>query len=158
MKRIAAFLLLGICCVPFLLAQTSQEQRIRNTCEEFFMALNQGDSTKMRTLVHPKLTLHSNTFSKQQNKLVYQSHNEADAEFFLQEIAAIRNEVWMEKIIDWKIQSDEAIANVWASYEFYVNKKMVHSGVNSMQLILQNGSWKIVSILDSRFPAQTDKK
>lgn len=34
------------------------------------------------------------------------------------------------------------MANVWADYEFYVNGKLLHKGVDAFQLFCENNSWK----------------
>jgi hypothetical protein len=42
------------------------------------------------------------------------------------------------------------MANVWTPYEFYINEKLSHIGVNSFTLLLENNIWKIVHIIDTR--------
>ncbi len=55
-----------------------------------------------------------------------------------------------EKILSFKVQIDGSMAHVWTPYEFYVNDKLSHSGVNSFQLYKDNEVWKVVYIIDTR--------
>ncbi|HYD90904.1 MAG TPA: nuclear transport factor 2 family protein, partial [Flavobacterium sp.] len=50
----------------------------------------------------------------------------------------------------WQIFVDGGIASAWTPYEFYFEDKFSHCGVNSFQLILEDGKWKITGITDSR--------
>ncbi|HOD10564.1 MAG TPA: nuclear transport factor 2 family protein, partial [Flavobacterium sp.] len=39
---------------------------------------------------------------------------------------------------------------VWTPYEFYVNEKLSHSGVNAFTLFKENEKWKIIHLIDTR--------
>jgi hypothetical protein len=55
-----------------------------------------------------------------------------------------------ERLLDYSIQVDGAMAHVWTPYEFYVNNKFSHKGVNAFTLFKDNGLWKIVYLIDTR--------
>lgn len=55
-----------------------------------------------------------------------------------------------EKIAFGAIHIDGALASVWTPYEFFVEKKKSHAGVNSFQLVKSDGIWKIQYIIDTR--------
>lgn len=55
-----------------------------------------------------------------------------------------------ERILDYQINVDGQMASVWTPYEFYVNDKFSHCGVNSFQLIKTAEGWKITYIIDTR--------
>lgn len=55
-----------------------------------------------------------------------------------------------ERITDYQIKVDGPMATVWTPYEFYVNEKFSHCGVNSFQLVKTVAGWKIVYIIDTR--------
>jgi hypothetical protein len=44
------------------------------------------------------------------------------------------------------------MANAWTSYEFYINGKLSHKGVNSFTLFKESEDlgWKIVHLIDTR--------
>ena len=55
-----------------------------------------------------------------------------------------------ERIIDYQIKVDGTMASAWTPYQFYVNDKFSHCGVNSFQLVKMADGWKIVYIIDTR--------
>jgi len=57
---------------------------------------------------------------------------------------------WDERLLDYNIQVDGNMANVWTPYEFWFNGTFSHCGVNSFQLFNDNGNWKIIYLMDTR--------
>jgi hypothetical protein len=55
-----------------------------------------------------------------------------------------------ERILDYQIKIDGALASAWTPYNFYVNGNFSHCGVNSFQLVKMGDGWKIVYIIDTR--------
>lgn len=55
-----------------------------------------------------------------------------------------------ERILDYQIKVDGAMASAWTPYRFYVNDTFSHCGVNSFQLVKMSDGWKIVYIIDTR--------
>ena len=138
-----AFILLVL-----LLSQISfaQEKEIQQTIETFFEAFHQRDSIKLQSVCSKDLVLHSISESGNGTKFSVEK-----ASNFYKSIASIPLTMkFEEKILSYKIQIDGAMAHVWTPYEFYVNEKLSHSGVNSFQLFQENGVWKVVYILDTR--------
>ena len=48
------------------------------------------------------------------------------------------------------IRIDGPLAMVWTPYQFYYKGKFRHCGVNSFQLVLLEGGWKIQYLIDTR--------
>jgi hypothetical protein len=42
------------------------------------------------------------------------------------------------------------MAHVWAPYEFYINDKLSHTGVNTFTLFKEKDIWKIIYLIDTR--------
>ena len=42
---------------------------------------------------------------------------------------------WKEKLFSYDIKIDGPLANVWVDYEFWIDKKLNHCGVNSIHLL-----------------------
>jgi hypothetical protein len=42
------------------------------------------------------------------------------------------------------------MAHAWTPYEFYINGKLSHKGVNAFTLYKDDGQWKIVHLIDTR--------
>lgn len=55
-----------------------------------------------------------------------------------------------ERITFDVVKTDGPLASVWTPYRFYFNGQFSHCGVNSFQMIRQNGSWKIQYLIDTR--------
>lgn len=50
-----------------------------------------------------------------------------------------------ERIWDPKVLATDQIAMVWAPYDFYVEGKFSHCGIDLFSLIMENGDWKIAN-------------
>jgi hypothetical protein len=57
---------------------------------------------------------------------------------------------WNEQIYDVEVRVDDTVASVWAPYTFYVNGRLSHCGVNSIELLRGAEGWKITQISDTR--------
>lgn len=57
---------------------------------------------------------------------------------------------FQEKILSYNIQIDGSMAHVWVPYEFYLNDKLSHSGVNAFTLFKDKDVWRIIYIIDTR--------
>lgn len=55
-----------------------------------------------------------------------------------------------ERISFEVVKVDGSLAIAWTPYLFYYNGKFSHCGVNSFQLVRQNGAWKIQYLIDTR--------
>ena len=73
-------------------------------------------------------------------------------ERFVQSIGSIpSNRKFEEKILAYQVQEDNLMAQVWSPYEFYVDQKLSHTGVNLFVLSKVNEEWKIVFLIDTRY-------
>ena len=52
--------------------------------------------------------------------------------------------------MSFEIKIDGPLANAWVEYEFWLDGKLSHCGVNSIHLIKEKNGWKIFNITDSR--------
>jgi hypothetical protein len=112
----------------------------------FFEGMHSRDTIKIKSVCNAPLLLQS--VSSKNGKTVLQNESGAD---FYKSIAAIPADMKIEeRLLDYKIQYDGAMAHVWTPYEFYINGKLSHKGVNFFQLYNDNGIWKITYIIDTR--------
>ncbi|WP_408611582.1 nuclear transport factor 2 family protein [Flavobacterium panici] len=102
---------------------------------------------KIKTVCADKMILQSiSESSVKGNKL----SNESAAEFY-KSIATIPSTMkFQEKILSYNIQIDGTMAHVWTPYEFYLNDKLSHTGVNTFTLFKEKDSWKIIYLIDTR--------
>ena len=134
--------------ILFLASFTSnaQKQEIQKVIETFFEAFHARDSVKLKSICSDKLILQSISESPSGAKL----SNEIAAAFY-KSIASIPNEMkFQEKLLSFSIQIDGSMAHAWTPYEFYINGKLSHKGVNAFTLFKENELWKIIYIIDTR--------
>jgi ketosteroid isomerase-like protein len=126
--------------------QANEKMMVQKVIQEFFVAFHQKDTLQLKKYCHDKITLSTIIETPQSTEW-----KEEMASNFFKSIASIPNTViFEEKIHDMQISIDGNMAHVWATYSFFVQKKLSHSGVNSIHLIKQDGHWKIITILDTR--------
>lgn len=124
----------------------AQNQEIEKTVEAFFAAFHQRDTLKLQSVCSENMMLQSISESVKGNKL----SNESVRKFY-NSIATIPNDmIFKEKILSYSIQIDGSMAIAWTPYEFYLNGKISHKGVNAFTLFKEKDVWKIISIIDTR--------
>ncbi len=123
-----------------------QESDVKQTIVDFFDGFHAKDTLKMRNQFAKEIVMHS--VSERNQQAVLKSESATD---FLKMIASIpKSEKFEERLLSYKIQIDGAMAHVWTPYEFYINGKLSHTGVNSFQLFNDSGKWKITYCIDTR--------
>ncbi|WP_264537788.1 nuclear transport factor 2 family protein [Flavobacterium sp. N1736] len=129
------------------LSSNAQQQDVQKTIESFFEAFHQKDTIKLKSICSDRIILQSISESAAKgNKL----SGEIASEFY-KSIAAIPPDLkFKEKILSYNIQVDGTMAHVWAPYEFYLNDKLSHLGVNTFTLFKEKDSWKIIYLIDTR--------
>jgi len=141
MKKIAFLALL-----VFTVSLHAQKQEVQKTIETFFVGFHGRDSVKIKSVCSDKMILQSITETEKGVKLSDEKPHK-----FYNSIASIPVDLtFQEKILSYTIQVDGAMAHVWAPYEFYVNEKLRHKGVNAFTLFKDNGVWKIIHLIDTR--------
>jgi ketosteroid isomerase-like protein len=128
----------------------AQNQEIQQVIETFFEAFHAKDTLKLKALCDETMMLQSISENAKGTKL----SNENPQAFF-KSIGSIPAEVkFQEKIISYSIQVDGSMAHAWTPYEFYVNGKLSHKGVNAFTLFKKDtpekSGWKIVHLIDTR--------
>ena len=140
-------LLLSLLFTAIGFSQTAEEYKVKYAIETFFDGFHQSDSLKMKSVMHPNMTLQSIQPNKEgQPPLMNQN-----IRGFLQLVphyAPVRN--CEEELLSFTYKIDGDLAQVWCPYNFYLNGMLSHCGANSFQLFYQDNQWKLVSILDTR--------
>ena len=141
MKRVSLIISLF-----FVFLANAQKEEVQKTIETFFKGFHAKDTLKMKSVCSEKLILQSISESLKGNKL-----SQETAQKFYTSIATIPSDIkFEERILNYNIQVDGTMAHVWTPYEFYVNEKLSHSGVNAFTLFKENDSWKIIHLIDTR--------
>jgi len=136
-----------IFCALFIgFVSNAQKEEVQKTIESFFEGFHAKDTVKMKSMCSEKLILQSISESLKGTKL-----SQETAQKFYTSIATIPSDIkFEERILNYNIQVDGTMAHVWTPYEFYVNEKLSHSGVNAFTLFKENEKWKIIHLIDTR--------
>lgn len=128
----------------------SQTQDIIASVDRFFEGLHARDTLKIQSVCDKDILLQSIIENE------YGSHleNETPKKFYKTIAMAPKQLEFFEKLLDYKVMVDGYMAQVWTPYEFYINGKISHTGVNCFTLQRDNNPkqpiWKIVHIIDTR--------
>lgn len=130
----------------FTIISNAQNANIKKSIDVFFEGLNQRDTLKIKSVCLPNFTLQTI-----EEKGIVSNLLKTSIQKFFESLAVIPKSMTVEeRILDYKIYVDGTMAIAWMPYEFYFNEKMQHSGVNVFTLFKDSGTWKIVSIIDTR--------
>ena len=142
MKKLLIFILLISFTSVF-----SQEVEVKQAGDDFFIGLHKRDTLLFKKVCHATINMQTIGKDKEQNNILVSD----DFNKFMKSISSIpENVVLFEKLLDYKIQIDGALAHVWTPYEFYVNGKLSHNGVNSFTIFKENENWQIIHVIDTR--------
>ena len=138
------FILVLILCFTSVF---SQEVEVKQAVDDFFVGLLKRDTLMFKKSCHPYINMQTIGKDKEQNnKLILENFQD-----FMKSIVSIPETVVLfEKLLAFKILLDGPLAHVWTTYEFYVNGKLNHSGVNSFTLFKEKDTWQIIHIIDTR--------
>ena len=141
MKKVV--LVVALLCVEIVNAQKEQVQK---TIVTFFEGFHAKDTIKIKSTCSDTMILQSISENTKGNKL-----SDETTSSFYKAIASIPADIkFEERILSYNIQVDGTMAHAWTPYEFYVNGKLSHKGVNSFTLYFDKTTWKIIHIIDTR--------
>ena len=125
---------------------SAQEVEVKQAITTFFEGFHSRDTLRMQSVFAKEMVLHSVAEKKEGAVLSVESATQ-----LCKSIANIPKDFkFEEKLLSWKIQVDGSMAHVWTPYEFYINGKLSHTGVNSFQLFKGKDGWKITYCIDTR--------
>ncbi len=124
----------------------AQNAEIQKTIEVFFEGFHARDTAKVHSVCADKIILQSIAEGNKGVRL----DKESIKDFYISIATMPRQAVFNEKILSYNIQVDGAMAHAWTPYEFYMDGKLSHRGVNAFTLFKDNGKWKIIYLIDTR--------
>ena len=142
----AIFLLIVSCGLVLNIAAQTPEDSVKQTVNKLFTALKAGDSTMILASFANSAILQTIVTTKEAKVLI---RNEALTEF-AHFVTMLPKGSADERITFETVKIDGDLAIVWTPYNFYLNGKFSHCGVNSFQLVRLGGSWKIQYLIDTR--------
>lgn len=123
------------------------EENAKMYIDVFFDGFHKGDSTKMKSVMSPYMRV-QNVYINQEGSHVTTYFSAAD--FIASVGRKPADQIWEEKLLDYKVSIDGNLAHVWTPYEFWLNGNFHHCGANSITLVSTDDGWKILNIIDSR--------
>ena len=146
MKKLT-FVLMAVLFSLSITAQDSEKDKVKEVIETFFKGFHAQDSIMMKSVLANDVVLQT-TGRNPQGKTLFRTEK---IEKLITSITSIPDSVaFEEKLTSWSIQVDRTMANAWVGYEFWLNGKFSHCGINSFQLIDFDGEWKIIYLIDTR--------
>lgn len=124
----------------------TEKEAIKKTIDNMFDGMRAGDSAQVHSVFRDDVRMLT-TFKRKTGEEVLHEGSLTD---FLKAVGTPHKDVWDEKLTSMTIQVDDNIAQVWTDYSFYAGEVFSHCGVNAFQLVKQNGTWKIIQIMDTR--------
>lgn len=147
MTRIIRFIAFLIVTTAIGQNSVDVETQVKNSIDTFFEGFHIGDTLLMKSVMMDKVVMQTAFKNKENNDVLVTD----EPGKMLHAIGARpANQKWKEKLLDYKIQVDGNMAHVWTPYEFWFNDSFSHCGVNSFQLFNDNGTWKIIYLIDTR--------
>ena len=143
------FILIPVLFIGFLsFAQSDIEKEVEGVIKTFFEGFHKGDTLLMKSTMADNLVFQTAFKNKEQKDILKQD----EVSGFIKAIGSKRPviEKWEERINSYTIKVDGNMANAWTEYEFWLDGKFSHCGVNSFQLFHDNGIWKIIYLIDTR--------
>ena len=120
-------------------------QAVRATIDALFDGMRAGDSSAVRAVFHKNARLRT-ALGPSDSVAVRATPIDA----FVEAVGQPREKVWDERIWDVEIRIDGPLASAWVPYVFYLGDERSHCGVNAVQLVRQDGGWRILHLTDTR--------
>ena len=121
------------------------EDSVKAAVNLLFTGMIQSDAAKIRSSFTDSAILQS--IVEKDGKTKTRTEN---IEEFAQSISKLEKGVADERIRFDVIKIDGPLAIVWAPYSFYYKGQLNHCGVDSFQMLLVDGVWKIQYLVDTR--------
>lgn len=140
-------LFLGISFV--ITAQNTEEKAVQSVVEQLFTGMQKHDSTMIRATFHPTARMQSIGLNRKSNLMSLTT--EENVNDFVKQIGTMPANIQIEeRVLNYEIRVDGAMATAWTPYEFYLNGSRKHCGVDAFQLYKTESGWKIIALADTR--------
>ena len=148
MKKIL-FLLTFLGFFQTVFAQTEDEKAVKAVVVQLFEGMQKHDSTMIRACFHPSARMQSIGINRKTGNIEMTTENSIDG--FVKSIGSLpATSKIEERVLNYEIRLDAQMATAWTPYEFYVNEKRSHCGVDAFQFFKTEKGWKITTIADTR--------
>ena len=144
------FFLLTLCFLATSLSfsqDSFSEADAKGVIDTFFEGFHKGDTIQMKSVILGNIVTQTVYASKDGENMV----KDGMMNDFIKAIGERpADQIWEERLLDYKVQIDGNLAHVWTPYEFWFNGDFSHCGANAFTLAKTDDGWKIVHLIDSR--------
>jgi hypothetical protein len=142
MKKL--LLLLFLCPLLAIGQQkTTDEDQIKAVILKTFNAMKSVDSVALKSCFTEKAVLHISQIRPEGNII-----REVPIANFVKNVMTRKAGDMDERVLSWgPILVDQEIATAWVPYEFYLNGKFTHKGVDAFILVKVGEEYKIQTLL-----------
>jgi hypothetical protein len=127
-------------------AQQTAEDSVKAAVNKLFEGMKNADAGLLKEAFANSAILQ--TFARNNAGQIVIRNEKVDE--FADAISKLKPGAADERIVFETIRIDGPMASVWTPYNFYLDNKFSHCGVNSFQLVRLNGVWKIQYLIDTR--------
>ena len=139
MRRLARIFCAAL--APLCVAQTNEEKNVIATAQKLFDAMLAHDADAARAIILPEGRLAG---ANDEGKVTSMT-----LEAFAARLPTIKGKM-LERMWNPKVQISGRIAHLWADYDFHLDGKFNHCGIDSFSFVKAADGWKIVSVEDTR--------
>ena len=126
-------------------AQTTEDS-VKATVNNLFACMKNADKKLFQSAFSDSAIMQTISRNQEGKTLVRTESVNEFADF----VAKLKKDSADERISFETIRIDGPLAVVWTPYNFFLNGKFSHCGVNSFHLVRFDGVWKIQYLIDTR--------
>lgn len=124
-------------------SQSKDEDQIKAVILKTFSAMKSVDSVALKSCFTSNALLHISQVKPEGNVV-----REVPATKFIQNVMTRKPGEMDERVLSWgPILIDQEIATAWVPYEFYLNGKFSHKGVDVFIFVKSGNEFKIKTLL-----------
>lgn len=140
-------LLLLTFCLSFVIGRSqTAEDSVKAAVNRLFEAMKTSDAVMLKSAFTDSAILQTIAVDKQGRTIVKTD----PVSEFADQVGKMPKGDADERITFDVVRVDANLAIAWTPYKFYYKGNFSHCGVNSFQLVRDNGVWKIQYIIDTR--------
>jgi hypothetical protein len=124
----------------------SEEMEVKSIINNMFDGMRNADSVAIMQAFSPNAIMQTIAKTKQQSDTIRGN----TVEQFASSVGKRKAGSLDERITFSQISIDANLAQVWTPYQFFLDGKFSHCGVNAFHMVKLNGQWKIQYIIDTR--------
>ncbi len=133
--RIILIVILIAVAAPLRAQSTAERDAVLKTVQAFFDTMTARDVDAARAILVPQGRFHSMRNGKPEPRSL-------SNEEYLAQLQASK-QTMRERMWNPEVRVHERIATVWAPYDFWIDGKFSHCGVDAFDLVKTEGGWKL---------------